>query len=103
MQEAERRRQKQLAYNLKHNITPTSARRRTQIIDPTTGEVSAIEVPGVGCLRPEELDFLIEETRRQMLEAAERENYLLAAKYRDELKALEAHKQKLRTAPTRPG
>jgi len=101
MQEAERRRQKQLVYNLKHNITPTSARRRTQIIDPSTGAVSAIEVPGVGRLRPEELDFLIEETRRQMLEAAERENYLLAAKYRDELKALEAHRQKLQAAPAR--
>ncbi len=101
MQEAERRRQKQLVYNLKHNITPTSARRRTQIIDPSTGAVSAIEVPGVGRLRPEELDFLIEETRRQMLEAAERENYLLAAKYRDELKALESHRQKLQAAPAR--
>ncbi len=98
MQEAERRRQKQLAYNAKHQIIPTSARRRMQHIDPETGEVSALEVPGVGLLRAEELDALIEETRRNMLEAAQNEDYLLAAKYRDELKALEAHRNKLQTA-----
>jgi len=95
MQEAERRRQKQLAYNAKHNITPMSARRRTQLIDPVSGEVSALQVPGIGTLRPEELDALIEETHRRMLEAAQKEEYLTAAKYRDELKALQAQKQKL--------
>ncbi len=98
MQEAERRRQKQLAYNARHNITPTSAPRRTQLIDPVSGKVDVLQVPGVGLLHPEELDALIEETRRQMLEAARNENYLLAAKYRDELKALEAQRNKLQTA-----
>jgi excinuclease ABC subunit B len=100
MQEAERRRQKQLAYNAKHNITPMSARRRTQFIDPVSGEVAAIEVPGIGTLRPEELDALIEETYRRMLEAAQKEEYLTAAKYRDELKALQAQKQKLSLTPS---
>jgi excinuclease ABC subunit B len=100
MQEAERRRQKQLAYNAKHNITPMSARRRTQFIDPVSGEVAAIEVPGIGTLRPEELDALIEETYRRMIEAAQKEEYLTAAKYRDELKALQAQKQKLSLTPS---
>jgi excinuclease ABC subunit B len=100
MQEAERRRQKQLAYNAKYNITPMSARRRTQLIDPVSGEVSALQVPGIGTLRPEELDALIEETHRRMLEAAQKEEYLTAAKYRDELKALQAQKQKLSLTPS---
>nr|BAL55946.1 excinuclease ABC subunit B [uncultured Bacteroidetes bacterium] len=89
MQEAERRRQKQLAYNAAHGIVPqTVSRARKSDLLPRE------EVPPLfselSKLSPQELAALAEETRQRMLAAVEAEEYLTAARYRDELRAIEA-------------
>lgn len=99
IKESERRRQKQLAYNAKHGIVPQSAGRRREM-SITEGEAlpPVTSLPGLQNLTPVQLRALIEETRRRMLEAAEAEEYLTAARYRDELRALEARLDALQAA-----
>ncbi|MCS6790854.1 MAG: excinuclease ABC subunit UvrB [Bacteroidia bacterium] len=90
MREAERRRQKQLEYNAKHGIVPRSAGRAQELsMVPEKTEPKVIEVPGVASMTISELQALIEESKRRMLEAAEAEEYLTAARYRDEMRRLE--------------
>ncbi|MDW8057138.1 MAG: excinuclease ABC subunit UvrB [Bacteroidia bacterium] len=102
IRESERRRQKQLAYNAAHNITPrTAGRRREQLMTEGGEPPSVLSLPAVDKLTPAQLQAMIEETRRRMLEAAEAEEYLTAARYRDELRALEAKLAAFQTVESR--
>jgi len=103
--ETNRRREKQIAYNLEHGITPTTVgKSREAIIEQTSvmdfkGGVQKAYVeneaitlaadPIVQYMTKPDLKKSIENTRRDMVAAAKNMDFLLAAKLRDEMFALE--------------
>jgi excinuclease ABC subunit B len=105
MDETNRRREKQISYNLEHGITPkTIGKSREAIIEQTSVidfvggvqkayvESEAISIaadPIVQYMTKPDLKKAIENTRKEMLTAAKDMDFLLAAKLRDEMFALE--------------
>ena len=103
--ETNRRREKQIAYNLEHGITPrTVGKSREAIIEQTSvmdfvggvqkayveaDSVSLAADPIVQYMNKADLKKAIENTRREMVTAAKDMDFLLAAKLRDEMFALE--------------
>lgn len=85
--EANRRRSKQLEYLKKHKITPESIKKDIYEIiadeNDNRKNVAVVRDPIAPYLSEESLIKIIKETESKMLEAAENEEYLLAAKYRD--------------------
>ncbi len=95
MDETNRRRAKQLAYNEEHGITPESIRKGVSDI----AELLALEQPHVPTRRrrgkrevegmsPEELEKLVVTLEEEMYMAAEELRFEYAAKLRDEIKEL---------------
>ncbi|MHC5079320.1 MAG: excinuclease ABC subunit UvrB [Planctomycetota bacterium] len=95
MGETARRRSKQEAYNRRHGITPESVQKRIGDVLSSIFEADYVTIeaePGPGrtkAMDPGELQKRIRLLRRKMREAASRMEYEKAAKYRDELFALE--------------
>ena len=94
----ERRRAKQMAYNEAHGIVPTQVgtRGRSAVQDrkgyPETAEerVRFLEDdPVIARMRPGELKTAIDAARRQMETAAARLDFVTAAHWRDQMRALE--------------
>ncbi len=99
--ETDRRREKQLAYNIKNNITPQQIRRTTKssfvknqgtidskaYIEPQKLNIAAD--PVVQYMNKSQLEKTIEKTKKAMMEAAKKLEFLDAAQYRDELIKLE--------------
>jgi excinuclease ABC subunit B len=91
--ETNRRREKQLAYNAAHGITPATIRKNVADVlaglwhgDTDQARITArLETPLVGDNLQAHLDHL----RRQMLKAAENLEFEEAARIRDEIKRLE--------------
>ncbi|MBI9062518.1 MAG: excinuclease ABC subunit UvrB [Marinilabiliaceae bacterium] len=91
------RREKQLNYNIKNNITPTQINKQiTSIlvgsstkayIEPDGTDIAAD--PVVGYMNPEALRKTIEKTKKAMQKAAKELDFISAAQYRDEIKKLE--------------
>ncbi len=105
MEETDRRRDKQIAYNTAHSITPTTVgKSREEIIEQTSvmdfkGGVQKAYVedemitlaadPIVQYMTKADLKKSVENTKKEMLAAAKNMDFLLAAKLRDEMFALE--------------
>ncbi|MGN6179202.1 MAG: UvrB/UvrC motif-containing protein, partial [Mucilaginibacter sp.] len=103
--ETNRRREKQIAYNTEHGITPkTVGKSREAIIEQTSVvdfkggvqkayvEEEALSIaadPIVQYMTKADLKKSIENTRKDMMAAAKDMDFLLAAKLRDEMFALE--------------
>jgi len=97
--ETEYRREKQMAYNQKHNITPQALKKSIKSVlyrekvlkeDPVekTEKLLAAE-ESLEYTTKSDIKKLINSTRKKMEVAAKELDFMLAAKYRDQLKALE--------------
>jgi excinuclease ABC subunit B len=100
--ETNRRREKQLLYNEKHNISPQQiikatgslmkqlkkdAVKRSYYTEPEEANVAAD--PIIKYMKTEALEKTIEETRKKMEKAAKELDFIQAAKFRDEMYVLE--------------
>ncbi len=100
--ETERRRAKQLAYNLEHNITPETVRKGMRTILESIEEQDYAAVPVVaeplseygGDLK--QIPKLVKKLRKEMLAAAKELDFEKAAELRDRITALEDAELKLR-------
>lgn len=104
--ETTRRREKQIKYNEENGITPTTVfKSREEIMKQTSvleirraapdayvemeDEVSVAAEPVLQYMTAEQLHKAIEATRKKMLEASKDTDFLSAAKYRDEMQAMQ--------------
>lgn len=111
--ETNRRREKQLAYNEKNHITPQAINkakrailgRGSQEVEPVpyaqeyTVAAHVAADPVVAYMTPQQLEKAIDRTRKEMLEAARKMDFIEAARLRDEMLKLD-DKLKLLTADT---
>ncbi len=101
LDETERRREKQLAYNLEHGITPQSVKKSLRSILEDVSTKDYLEMPLVAendreYGSPEELRKQIVKLKEQMLEAAADLNFEKAAEMRDRMLAFEKRELALR-------
>ncbi|HTD98556.1 MAG TPA: excinuclease ABC subunit UvrB [Mucilaginibacter sp.] len=105
MDETDRRREKQVAYNTEHGIVPTTVNKsresimeQTSVMDFAGGthkayveadSVSLAADPIVQYMTKPDLKKAIENTKKEMVTAAKDMDFLMAAKLRDEMFALE--------------
>ncbi|MCB0409526.1 MAG: excinuclease ABC subunit UvrB [Flavobacteriales bacterium] len=96
--ETNRRREKQIQYNLDNNITPTALNKsKTEIIGQTKVIEEAYDIinnepqpsiaadPVVQYMNKDQLQKLLEETQSRMKKAAKEEDFIEAARLRDEM------------------
>jgi excinuclease ABC subunit B len=91
--ETDRRRERQVAYNLEHGIDPQPIRKR--IADITESLMREIADTGTGGLRSDDLETTIDTLTAQMVAAASELKFELAGRLRDEIHDL---KKSLRQA-----
>ncbi|MDY0015643.1 MAG: UvrB/UvrC motif-containing protein, partial [Bacteroidales bacterium] len=101
--ETNRRREKQIAYNIKHNITPTSIQRSRKSLHKSDNQNTpyknsadspiAAEEINAKYLSGKEITNLILSKRKAMEMAVKALDFLEAARLRDEIKSLEKLKE----------
>ncbi|WP_298487696.1 excinuclease ABC subunit UvrB [uncultured Maribacter sp.] len=100
MDETTYRREKQIAYNLKNNVTPKAlnksldsalAKNSVSTYHFQKEELRAAE-PDMDYLTKEQIEKLIKDKRKQMEAAAKELDFMQAAKLRDEIKVLQEQK-----------
>ncbi len=101
--ETQRRREKQLAWNQEHGITPETVRKSMQTIlgsieekDYYTPKVSAAETPEEYGVAPKDIPKLVKKLRKEMLGAAKQLDFEKAAELRDRVRTLEEMELALR-------
>ena len=104
--DTKRKREKQANYNIKHNITPTQINRSKDSIMNQTSvadrknkpepkayveseRISIAADPVVQLLNKPELEKMIEANRKAMMKASKDEDFMEAARLRDEIQDLE--------------
>jgi excinuclease ABC subunit B len=109
IEETNRRREKQLAYNEKHGITPRQiVKNTTSILNETKPKPaeeyayvekspSLVADPVVNYMNREQLERAIDRVKKQMAEAAKKLEFLEAAQYRDEMLKLQERLSALQT------
>lgn len=98
IEETKRRRLKQEAYNKEHGIVPTQIVRSKESMmhtgyDASTDEVRMdylVQDPVLAYMKPAELEELVAKAKFDMEQAAKSMDFLVAAKYRDEMYRLQA-------------
>ncbi|MCL4132033.1 UNVERIFIED_CONTAM: hypothetical protein GTU68_017733 [Idotea baltica] len=93
MDETEYRREKQIAYNTKHNLKP---RALNKSLDNVLSKNSVTAEPESEYLSKPELEKKIREKRKMMEEAAKALDFIIAAKLRDEIKSYQNKLEKLK-------
>ena len=97
IEETERRRERQAAYNDEHGITPQTVRKAVLEMDPSTGAGDYVVIPilkkGEMPDDPADIPARIEELRSEMLLAAESLEFEKAAGLRDQVEQLRAQLQ----------
>ena len=109
IEETERRREKQIAYNKEHGIDPQPLRKKIADIldqvydnadeqeqgaDPT----AIVEKPDVSSMAADEVQALIDDLTTQMREAARELKFELAGRLRDEIADLKKEQRGLKEA-----
>jgi len=94
IEETDRRRDRQLQYNVEHSITPQTVRKAVLEMDPSTGGADYVVIPvlrkGEAPEDPADIPARIEELRSEMLLAAEELEFEKAAELRDQVEQLRA-------------
>jgi len=110
LEETERRRAKQLAYNKEHGITPETVRKDIQDIMASVYEADYVTVPvaadpkdPLDGVAPGDLPKVIEELKERMLALAKDLKFEEAAAIRDQLLELENRDLGIPTPATKPG
>jgi len=96
MRETERRREKQLAYNLARGITPASIRKDLSAISGSIWERDYTPIPETrpakaeaAAVPPAEIPRLLKALKKEMKAAADELDFEKAAHLRDQIKALD--------------
>ena len=104
LEETERRRAKQIAWNAAHGITPQSVKKQvaeivTSVYEQDYVTIAPVEEGGVAELVGKDLRASIAELERKMREAAADLEFETAARLRDEIRRLEALELGLKPPP----
>jgi len=103
MDETERRRRKQAAFNRKHGITPQTIIKALSSPLVKIYDADYVDIPiaadGAAQFRPGEINRKLRKLQKAMKEAAQKLEFERAAELRDQIRQLESAELRLRDSP----